>query len=322
MDALRDILCAFPEQFGKTRLIVGKAKHGAAPKAVVICGMGGSGLAGKVLADLVRPQLAVPVIVWNGYDAPKFTDALYVVVSFSGDTEEALSSFAVALRIAPKNRVAVAAGGGKLFRAAVKKGIPLATFEAGNLTPREGVGYTAHAVFSLLHLFFPGLRERIAFPRNLRSEHMEAGGKEIADALQNRTAVVYSGKALASVAYAWKTYLNETAKLAAFASEIPEANHNEIESFGAGAQTLAGIFLENPGESAAVRKRFTLTKKLLASHGIPVMSVPLEGKTLAERAWNGILAAQWTAYYGAKKTGVNPRETPSIRAFKSAMRKK
>ena len=63
----------------------------AEPDGLVVCGMGGSAIgADLVLASL--PPLAVPSAVVRGYELPEWAgpDTLVVVISYSGQTEEAL----------------------------------------------------------------------------------------------------------------------------------------------------------------------------------------------------------------------------------------
>ncbi|MGH9267662.1 MAG: bifunctional phosphoglucose/phosphomannose isomerase, partial [Acidimicrobiales bacterium] len=57
---------------------------------VVVLGMGGSGIAGDVLAATAGPFMSVPVVVVKSYELPAFVGdgSLVFAVSFSGDTEE------------------------------------------------------------------------------------------------------------------------------------------------------------------------------------------------------------------------------------------
>src|SRR3954471_9571665 len=65
---------------------------------IVVLGMGGSGIAGDVLAAAAGPFLPVPVIVSKGYETPAFVseNSLVFAVSFSGNTEETLEAASAA----------------------------------------------------------------------------------------------------------------------------------------------------------------------------------------------------------------------------------
>ena len=61
---------------------------------VVVLGMGGSGIAGDIVAVVAGPFMPVPVVVHKGYGIPNFIDATTLVfaISFSGDTEETVEA--------------------------------------------------------------------------------------------------------------------------------------------------------------------------------------------------------------------------------------
>lgn len=70
------------------------------PRAVVVCGMGGSGIAGDVLAAVAGIGSPVPVFTHRGYGLPAWVGPMDLVmaVSCSGTTEETLSSLEEAVR--------------------------------------------------------------------------------------------------------------------------------------------------------------------------------------------------------------------------------
>ncbi|HLH27626.1 MAG TPA: SIS domain-containing protein, partial [Acidimicrobiales bacterium] len=79
---------------------------------VVVLGMGGSGIAGDVLAVSAAPFMPVPVAVVKGYVPPDYvgTGSLVFAISFSGGTEETLEAAAAAYE-AGAALVAVTGGG-------------------------------------------------------------------------------------------------------------------------------------------------------------------------------------------------------------------
>ena len=70
------------------------------PRSIVVVGMGGSGVAGEVLAAVCRPGSASLVIAQHDYRLPGWVGAadLVVAVSCSGTTEETLSAAEEAVR--------------------------------------------------------------------------------------------------------------------------------------------------------------------------------------------------------------------------------
>ncbi|MFX1606634.1 MAG: SIS domain-containing protein, partial [Promethearchaeota archaeon] len=70
------------------------------------------------------------------------------------------------------------------------------------------------------------------------------------------------------VAYRAKTQINENAKTMAFFSEIPESNHNEIESFVAENEFyIKPVFLRSSYEKDRVSKRMDITTTLYEEEG-------------------------------------------------------
>ena len=82
------------------------------PEGVAVLGMGGSGIAGDVLAALAAPMMVVPCVVVKGYDLPLCVGRNWLVlaVSYSGETEEVLATAQEALERGAAV-VAVTAGG-------------------------------------------------------------------------------------------------------------------------------------------------------------------------------------------------------------------
>jgi len=66
-------------------------------KNIVVCGMGGSAIGGDLL-KIFLSATDIPVYVNRDYKVPKFVneESLVFVVSYSGDTEETLSSYKAA----------------------------------------------------------------------------------------------------------------------------------------------------------------------------------------------------------------------------------
>ena len=94
---------------------------------VVILGMGGSAIGGDLVRSLAQSESSVPVIVHRDYGLPSFVDerTLVIASSYSGNTEETLSAFEPALKIAAK-KLAITTGG-RLKQIAEENNIPVLT---------------------------------------------------------------------------------------------------------------------------------------------------------------------------------------------------
>ncbi len=114
------------------------------PANIIVAGMGGSAIGGNLLKDWLRDVLPVPVEVCRGYHLPAYADerTLILAVSYSGNTEETLSTYLEALE---KHCMAVAVtSGGLLHEFSEELKVPLVRLPGG-YPPRSAVAY----------LFFP-----------------------------------------------------------------------------------------------------------------------------------------------------------------------
>src|SRR5438105_286920 len=111
--------------------------------SVVVLGMGGSGIAGDVVAAVAGPFMPVPVVVAKSYELPAFVGegTLVFAVSFSGDTEETVEATSEAAVQGAK--VVVVSGGGELTRLGEAWGAPMVSVPEDILQPRAGVGALA-----------------------------------------------------------------------------------------------------------------------------------------------------------------------------------
>ncbi len=187
--------------------------------------------------------------------------------SYSGNTEETIACYEAAEALgAPR---IVATTGGQLADSARRDGVPVIGLPAG-LQPRAAVGYTFTVAAEVAALVgaAPGIRTEI----DSSAAHLrEAGNRlaelaaELAERLEGSFPVIYGADLTTPVAVRWKTQINENAKLPAFASALPEADHNEIVGWGGARESgrLSAVFLEDRDQHPRVRQRFELTAKLI-----------------------------------------------------------
>ena len=99
---------------------------------VLLCGTGGGSHAAiDLLQSYIFDRLPTPLSVYQGYGLPSFTDAktLILIVSYSGNTEEQLSSLHQAIKIS--QNVLLITGGGQMQALAAKFNLYTAKVPAG-----------------------------------------------------------------------------------------------------------------------------------------------------------------------------------------------
>ena len=94
--------------------------------------------------------------------------------------------------------------------------------------------------------------------------------------------LVWGAELTAPVATRWKGQLNENAKIPAYASALPELDHNEIVGFAGMPAELqpagALVMLRDPRQHRQVQRRFDLTRELVELHVGKVLSITAEGE--------------------------------------------
>ncbi len=289
------------------------------PDAVVVCGMGGSGLVGDIIREHAAPLgIPVPVVTLkNGGLLPlPFRRPFYLCISFSGNTEETIHCLSEALKTKKKSGIAIVTGkGGIMRRIAEQKKIPAASFDPGDLTPREASGMMYYGIASVLQAIFPAVAVR-DLSRTIKAARFSARGTSLAGKLKGKNILVYSDEAHAALSYIWKISFNETGKNAAFWNTYPEINHNEIVGF----QNIKGpwfvLWLIDPALERKVKNKVKFVAQKLEQRGIKSAMIPLTGKNEEEKFWNGVAFAWWTALGLAKQNGVAPEETKIIDELK------
>ncbi|MGB9723001.1 MAG: bifunctional phosphoglucose/phosphomannose isomerase [Chloroflexia bacterium] len=303
------------------------------PRAVVVAGMGGSAIGGDLLAALARDLATVPIFVHRNYGLPAWTNAQTLVLasSYSGNTEETLSSAAEAFRRgAPL--VAVTTDG-ELARRASEWGASLLKFDYP-AQPREALGYSLLLLLGilvrldLLPDMSPEIEESIAVLETLRAEIEPAvpseknPAKELASWLHGGLPTIYGSDLFAPVARRWKGQFNENSKSWAFFEELPEMDHNAVTGT-ANPPSLAGrvraLFLTSEHDHPRNRLRQEVTRRLFEEAGVPCRTVAGRGKSPLAQVLSTVLLGDATSYYLAMLYRVDPTAIPAIHALKRAL---
>jgi len=319
-----DAVKAMPDHLRDALWRIETARAGAieAPAAFV-CGMGGSAIGGDLAVAALSDRLTKPMMVARGYELPAWAPAGSAVLcsSYSGNTEETLACYAAAEALGAHRLVATT--GGELAEAARADGVPVIGLPAG-LQPRAAVGYMFCVAAELAALSLAG--PRIHTEIDAAASHLGAAfsaaedrARELAADIGDATVVVHGSDLTAPVAYRWKTQINENAKLPAFSSVLPEADHNEIEGWSGADGRFAAIFLEDRDQHPRERRRFELTAKAIEPYAASVINIETEGETRTERVLRTVMLGDLLAIELAIARGVDPLAVDVLEGFKQEM---
>ncbi len=315
------------------------ASLGDAASPVIVCGMGGSAIGGQMLADLVRMDSAVPVCLERGYTLPAFVDERtpVICVSYSGNTEEVLSSFEDALE--RKCPMVAITSGGELAERAERAGVPI-HLVPGGMPPRAALG----------HLFTPLLRiasntglygisdeEVVSAVRKLRdisgkysldSDPVGNIAMQLTKKLYGKIPLIYSGGGLlAGAAYRWKCQFNENSKCMAFHNTFSELGHNEIMGWESPERLREDFFvimLKDGEDHPRIQKRMEITFRELEPLGGGGMRIESSGEKgrrgRLSRLFSILALGDFTSVYLAVEYGKDPTPIEKIEGIKEAMR--
>ncbi|MBI3442353.1 MAG: bifunctional phosphoglucose/phosphomannose isomerase [Candidatus Sungbacteria bacterium] len=287
----------------------------------IVAGMGGSNLASGLL-KIWKPELSV--ISHRDYGLPHVSEyalekTLVIASSYSGNTEETLDGFEEALKRGMP--VAAIAAGGKLLEMAKQHGVPFVQLPDTGIQPRSALGFSIKAMLKLMGEE-QALAQIIGLATLLNPLAYEEAGKELVNRLAGRVPVIYASSRNFPIAYNWKIKFNETGKIPAFCSALPEANHNEMTGFNIAeatrplSQKFYIILLKDADDDPRVIARMDILAKLYQDRGLPVVEVPLQGANVFYKIFSSLVLADWTAYYIARHYDVDPEHVPMVEELK------
>ncbi|MDX1535105.1 MAG: SIS domain-containing protein, partial [Thermoplasmata archaeon] len=224
--------------------------------------------------------------------------------------------------------LAVSAGG-ELAEMALARGLPHVAVPPG-FAPRAALGYLLAPLLTLLAGTSSSLEselpDALAELSRIRREWVPAvptpenQAKRLAQALEGKVPIVYGPPPYAGVARRWQTQLNENAKVLAWHSVLPEANHNEIVGWleGPDPDRFAPVFLLPPPESA-IHDRFHAARALIEER-VPVTAVPALEAAFVTGLLGLVLLGDLVSVYLAVLRGVDPFPVHAIERLKAEVR--
>lgn len=323
-EQFKNNILAFPKQLSRGVIKTGNLEKitQAKPDAIIFIGMGGSGTPGSILQNIADCAIVdIPIVTWKdvGLPATPFKNPLYICISFSGNTRETLAALNQALQ--SPGFVAVVAGGGKLLEQAQATMLPYATFDGGNLQPRQAYGLTLYATLEILKSVFPRL-EIPDVSAQINAEQFAVSAEAVAARIHGKISLVYTTLAHSHLGQLFKISITETGKALAFSNTIPEINHNELNLIETRPQGLYALFITSEAEYEARKKEFELTGATLDEYGISSETLLVPGKSPLEITANAIALAQWLGLYVAMGQNRNPLGLEVVNKIKNLAQQK
>jgi glucose/mannose-6-phosphate isomerase len=326
---------------------------GDRPRAIVVTGMGGSGISGDVLAAVAGFACPVPIVVHRGYGLPGWVGAADIVmaVSCSGTTAETLSATAEAARRSAR-LLGIGAVDSELESLCVRgRGafVPITK----ELSPRSSLWALVTPLIKVVAEF--GLIDLGAEDASLEAaavalesaatlcgpdrESFTNPAKALAAELAGSLPMVWGTGPVGPVAALRATsQIAENAKLPAVTGALPEAHHNQVVSFDgpvAGGHSEDDLFrdrleddepmrlrlllLRDDDDDELAKKRAHVSADVAAVRGIPVSVLGAQGKSSVERLASLIGIVDFASVYLGLAYGIDPTPIGPINELKAAL---
>jgi glucose/mannose-6-phosphate isomerase len=321
--SMRSIIYSMPEHIVTATNLVPRSGTGKRKFArIVVCGMGGSGISGQIL-KVLYPQ--IPIISNRDYAIPEYCikHTLSILISYSGNTEETLSNYAL---LSKHNAdTVIISSDGELLEKKCRLKI---TIPAG-LPPRGALGYLFTPLPLLLYRFkfihHNPQSDLISLGTFLRKQRgvIEKQAQRLSKKFINKLPIIYvNSQQFLPVAIRWQCQLNENAKIMAHTNIIPEMNHNEIVGFGRPQsinKNLLLIFLNDPRAHPRNKIRVDIVKEIIKKKNNNIINIEPQGTNHLQRMFWTIMLGDFISYYCAIREGIDPMPVKRIDYLKKRL---
>jgi glucose/mannose-6-phosphate isomerase len=291
---------------------------------ILICGLGGSGIGGTIVKDLISKDISIPIETSKGYDIPGFVNekTLVIACSYSGNTEETLSALNKCLE---KNaEVVIVCSGGKLQDLALEKDLNHIIIPGGN-PPRAMFGYGFTQLFFVLNNYgiindsFKADFEKSILLINTEQENIKKTAQDISKKLFNTTPIIYVADGFEGVAVRFRQQINENSKMLCWHHVVPEMNHNELLGWRTNVENISVIYLRNESDYYRNKTRIDINKSVIEKYTSNISEIWSLGNSSIERSLYLINVGDWISWYLSELNNVDAIEIDVINYLKEKL---
>lgn len=299
-------------------------------KRVLVCGMGGSALGGRVVKAFAAESARASIDVSTEYNLPLYAndETLIIVSSYSGNTEETVNIMNQAVE--RKLPVFVISAGGKLAEAAEVNSLPIYKVDPHfnpSGQPRLAVGYSIGAIFGVMvsagviSESSENINKVVEFLKQQQPK-MKVLAEEWAKAMKGKAPILVASEHLVGAAHVVKNQFNESAKSFSALFDIPELNHHLMEGLknpSDATSKLIFIFIQSDLYSERVRLRYPLTTEVVQKNNVETFDVTVSGDTKLEQVFKLIQIGSYAQAYLGALYGEDPIAIPWVDYFKAKL---
>ncbi|RLI25617.1 MAG: bifunctional phosphoglucose/phosphomannose isomerase [Candidatus Hecatellales archaeon] len=299
--------------------------------SLVFLGMGGSAVGGSLLRDWAYEGQRLPIEVCRDSRVPGYLggETLTVAVSYSGNTYETLKALEEAL--AKGSPAFTVSSGGKLAEESLRRGL-VHVRVPGGFQPRAALPYLMIPVgvilerLGILEGFQAEVEEALSLLEEARRKFSfktpleDNPAKRLALTLHGGLPAIYGFREYSTVAYRFKTQLNENSKIFCKWEVFPELNHNEVVGWEKLQPFLLGkirlIIFRDEREPEDLRAMIEAFKEVTSGRGLQITEVYAEGRGKLSRMLYLVYLSDYVSFYLALLNGVDPTPIASISSLK------
>ncbi len=326
---MKDYINAFPHHLKNAIEIAEKTSLYSSKreiKNVLICGLGGSGIGGTILNDIVSLKISIPIVSTKDYSIPNFVNkhTLVIANSYSGNTEETLHALEKCQ--AKGAEIAVITSGGTLKEIAEENDYNTIIIPSGH-PPRAMFGYAFTELFYMLNhyaiiddSFKSDFKKGIRLLENEKHE-IQKQAMKLSEKIHNTTPVIYVANGFEGVAVRFRQQLNENSKMLCWHHVVPEMNHNELLGWRTNIDNLAVVYFRNKSDYKRTQIRMDINKRVIAKYTNNISEIWSKGDSLIENTLYHVNLGDWTSWYLSEMNGVDAIEIDIINFLKQELSK-
>lgn len=327
MKSMEDLVLAFPNQLREALSQTERTTLNpfvSAPEQILICGMGGSGIAGHFIEEVVAVDLKIPILLHKGYELPAYCSkkTLLILSSYSGNTEEV---FSIALSAVEKGiPFIVISSGGKLIQIAEDNKLPSLQIPTG-FPPRSYLGYSIVWLLYVLNQHniigddWKNLIKNAADFLDQHQENIKLFSDLNTNKLLGKTVFAIGELGYQSALLRFQQQLNENAKVLCHYSLIPEMNHNELVGWRVNSHNILPVFFLSGDEHPRNRERILFTANHIRTVYPDLLTITAKGSNSLERRLYLIHLGDYLSCCLSRLQGYDPIEIDILVKLKKHM---
>ncbi len=289
---------------------------------IVIAGLGGSGIGGRIAKTYFSAISSLPIEVYSDYNLPHYVSkkSLVILCSYSGLTEETLSMYEQAKAIGCQ--IICITSGGELLEKTQKDAYNYYVIETG-YQPRMALGFSlTYNLLILSELFDLDLIPEIEGLSNIytNSNEYKSLATEVVAFFEHRLNhkfTIVTDNFTEALGIRFCQQIQENAKSEAFINVLPEANHNVFETYYG--ELPSNFIFINSNTNDRNNGRFAYLKNMIEKTGNQVFDLSLKNGSLFE-VYKLILITDWISIYLSNKKGVDNMSVPNIMGLKNFLK--